>query len=255
MNGASHPQWIVPDWPAPATVRALITTRDGGSSSGPYAGLNLGRRTGDDPAAVTDNHARLQRCLPQPPRWLAQVHGSRVVDADTQTAVPEADASIARHAGTVCAILVADCLPILFTDRAGTCVGAAHAGWRGLAGGVIANTVAGMPAEPGELLAYIGPGIGATAFEVGEDVRHAYCNHAPEREAAFAPLRPGKWLCNLPALARDALRRAGVQQIYGGTLCTYSDAERFYSYRRDHITGRMAALIWLTAEPASPDTV
>lgn len=248
-------QWIVPDWPAPANVRALVTTRAGGVSSGPYASMNLGLRTDDDPVAVTENRARLQRLLPQPPRWLAQVHGNTVVDADSLSDVPQADASVARLPGTVCAIMVADCLPILFTDRAGGCVGAAHAGWRGLAGGVIANTVARMPAAPAELIAWIGPGIGPEAFEVGDDVLEAFCAPAPQRRSAFRPLRPGKWLCDLPALARDALQRTGISAIYGGDLCTHGDAQRFYSYRRDRITGRMAALIWREAEGAPGDTV
>ncbi len=245
MN-ALHRQWIIPDWPAPAHVRAMVTTRAGGTSSGPYAGMNLGRRTADDPAAVEANHAQLNRLLPEPPRWLAQVHGSSVVDADMMTGndAPEADASVARRPGTVCAILVADCLPVLFTDRAGSCIAAAHAGWRGLAGGVLTSTIASMPAKPADLLAWIGPGIGPTAFEVGDDVLQAFCADAPERKAAFKPLRAGKWLCDLPALARDALRRAGVTQVYGGDLCTYTDSERFYSHRRNPVTGRMAALIW-----------
>ncbi len=241
-------QWIVPDWPAPASVRALITTRDGGVSSGAYSSMNLGLRTEDDPAAVTENRARLQAHLPQSPKWLAQVHGATVVDADTLQDVPAADASVALRPGTVCAIMIADCLPILFTNRAGTCVGAAHAGWRGLAGGVIANTVARLPAEPAELMAYIGPGIGPEAFEVGDDVLHAFCDHAPENRSAFSALRPGKWLCDLPALARTALRRAGLVQIYGGRDCTVSEPQRFYSYRRDKVTGRMAALIWRTGD-------
>ncbi len=239
-----HPQWIIPEWPAPAHVRALVTTRAGGVSSGACAGMNLGRRTADDPAAVEANHAQLNRLLPQPPRWLAQVHGNTVVDVDTLAVVPQADASVARRPGTVCAILVADCLPVLFTDRAGTCIAAAHAGWRGLAGGVIANTVARMPAKPAGLLAWIGPGIGPTAFEVGDDVLQAFCTEEPESKSAFKPLRAGKWLCNLPALARDALRRAGVTEVYGGDLCTYTDPQRFYSHRRNPATGRMAALIW-----------
>lgn len=243
-----HPQWIVPQWPAPAHVRALVTTRDGGSSSGSYAGMNLGRRTADDPAAVAANHAQLNRLLPEPPRWLAQVHGSTVVDADALSGVPEADACVAQRPGTVCAILIADCLPVLFTDRAGSCIAAAHAGWRGLAGGVLANTVARMPARPADLMAWIGPGIGPTAFEVGEDVLQAFCTDAPERKTAFKPLAAaGKWLCDLPALARDALQRAGVNQIYGGDLCTYTNPHRFYSHRRNPVTGRMAALIWKVA--------
>jgi YfiH family protein len=246
---------IVPGWPAPANVRALVTTRAGGVSTGPYASLNLGLRTDDDPAAVAENRARLQQLLPQAPRWLAQVHGSTVVDADQLTDVPPADASVARLPGTVCAIMVADCLPILLTDTAGSCVGAAHAGWRGLAGGVITNTIARMPAAPADLMAWIGPGIGPTAFEVGDDVLEAFCAAVPERRSAFRPHKPGKWLCDLPALARDALRRAGVTRIYGGDLCTHTDAQRFYSYRRDGVTGRMTALIWRENQGAQPDTV
>jgi len=246
---------IVPDWPAPAHVRTLVTTRSGGVSTGPYASLNLGLRTDDDPAAVTKNRARLQQFLPQAPRWLAQVHGSTVVDADQLTDVPPADASVARLPGTVCAIMIADCLPILLTDTAGSCVGAAHAGWRGLAGGVIANTIACMPAAPANLMAWIGPGIGPRAFEVGDDVLEAFCAAAPERRSAFRAHKPGKWLCDLPALARDALRQAGVTRIYGGDLCTHSDPQRFYSYRRDGVTGRMTALIWLETQGGQHDTV
>lgn len=246
---------IVPDWPAPGHVRALVTTRAGGVSTGPYASLNLGLRTDDDPAAVAENRARLRQLLPQDPRWLAQVHGSVVVDADQLDHVPQADASVARLPGTVCAIMIADCLPILLTDGKGSCVGAAHAGWRGLAGGVIANTIARLPAAPADLMAWIGPGIGPAAFEVGEDVLKAFCATAPERRSAFRAHKPGKWLCDLPALARDALRQAGVTNIYGGDLCTHADAQRFFSYRRDGATGRMTALIWRETQDAQPDTV
>lgn len=243
MDIAEH--CVVPDWPLPARVRALVTTRAGGVSAGPFSGLNLGLRTGDDPAAVAENRARLERRLPQAPRWLQQVHGSTVVDADDLTAIPPADASVARNAGTVCAIMIADCLPVLLADKAGTCVGAAHAGWRGLAGGVISNTIGRMTARPAELTAWIGPGIGPSAFEVGDDVLDAFCADTAENREAFKPLKPGKWLCDLPMLARKALQRAGVTAIHGGNLCTYSDPARFYSYRRDRVTGRMAALIWL----------
>ncbi len=247
MTAFLHPEWIVPDWPVPARVRACMTTRAGGVSQGSWAGLNLGLRCDDDPAAVAENRARLQNCLPQPPKWLAQVHGSTVVDADTLDGLPQADASVARQPGTVCAIQVADCLPVLFTDRAGNHIAAAHAGWRGLAGGVLANTVARMDAAPEDLLAWIGPGIGPAAFEVGDDVLQAFCADHPENRAAFRPLREGKWLCNLPALARNALQRCGVTRIHGGHWCTHSDPQRFYSYRRDRVTGRMAALIWKAA--------
>ncbi|MGQ0749285.1 MAG: peptidoglycan editing factor PgeF [Betaproteobacteria bacterium] len=236
--------WIVPDWPAPARVKALITTRNGGVSRGPYASLNLGLHTGDDSAAVHANRAALLSVLPQTPRWLAQQHGSTVVEADDIASSPAADAGIARQPGTVCAILVADCIPVLFTDRAGTMVAAAHAGWRGLAGGVIEQTVQRTGASPAEILAYLGPGIGPRAFEVGADVRSAFVDRDPVAASAFAPLGQNKWLADLYALARSALARAGVNAIYGGGFCTVSDPQRFYSYRRDRVTGRMAALIW-----------
>ena len=165
-----HPDWIVPDWPAPKCVRSLITTRNGGVSRGPCASFNLGLRTGDDAQAVAANRALLRELLPQEPRWLKQVHGARVVAADSITAPPEADASVARVPGTVCAIMIADCLPVLLTDRSGCIVAAAHAGWRGLAAGVVEATVRAMEVAPGEVLAYLGPCIGPGAFEVGADV-------------------------------------------------------------------------------------
>lgn len=239
-----HPDWIVPDWPTPANVKALITTRRGGVSRGPFAGFNLGSRTGDDPEAVITNRAYLRRLLPQEPKWLVQEHGVTVVEADAIEGAPRADASVARRPGTVCAITVADCVPVLFTDRRGTLVAAAHAGWRGLAGGVLENTVSSTGAPPGELLAYLGPGIGPQAFEVGADVRDAFLARSALAATAFAPCRPGKWLADIHALARQALARAGVMHVHGGGLCTVSDALRFFSYRRDRITGRMAALIW-----------
>jgi len=239
-----HPDWVVPDWPAPANVKALITTRAGGTSSGAFASLNLGFRTGDDPQAVAANRARLRAELPQEPTWLRQVHGARVADADSVTTVPEADASFARTPGTVCVVLIADCVPVLMTDRAGSVVAIAHAGWRGLAGGVIENTVSALALDPAELLAYLGPAIGPRAFEVGADVREAFLAHDSQAAAAFAPRLPGKWLADLFLLARQRLQRAGVRSIHGGGLCTYSEPARFFSYRRERATGRMAALIW-----------
>jgi YfiH family protein len=236
--------WIVPAWPAPPGVRALITTRAGGVSRGRYEGLNLGLRTGDAPQAVAENRARLRALLPAEPRWLAQEHGATVVEADALETPVAADASVARRAGTVCAVMVADCLPVLLTDRAGGVVAAAHAGWRGLARGVIENTVAATGVEPSRLLAYLGPAIGPRAFEVGPDVRDAFLARDAAADAAFAPHRPGKWLADIYALARQALARAGVTDVHGGGLCTVSDPARFYSYRRDRTTGRMAALIW-----------
>jgi polyphenol oxidase len=242
-----HEDWIVPDWPIPPHVRALITTRAGGVSSAPYDTFNLGFATQDKPSAVTENRGRLRALLPGEPRWLKQVHGARVVSAESVEGRPEADASVAREPGTVCAILVADCLPVLFSDRAGDIVAAAHAGWRGLAAGVLDNTVAAISeagTAPEDILAYIGPGIGPAAFEVGDEVRAAYVEHDAGAGAAFTPHAPGKWLADLPRLARRALARCGVSEVYGGALCTYSDPARFYSYRRDRTTGRMAALIW-----------
>lgn len=243
---APHPDWIVPDWPVPANVKALITTRAGGISTGPFASFNLGLRTGDDPQAVAANRDRLNALLPQQPRWLRQVHGATVVEADALAGTPEADAGIARRPGTVCAVLVADCIPVLLADRAGTTVAIAHAGWRGLAGGVIENTARQMAVDPRGLLAYLGPGIGPGAFEVGAEVRDAFLARDADAAAAFTPHAAGKWLADLFLLARQRLRHAGVGEIHGGTWCTYSDARRFYSYRRERTTGRMAAVIWLT---------
>ena len=236
--------WIAPDWPAPANVRALITTRNGGVSQGLFTSLNLGSCTRDDPAAVTANRAYLRRLLPQEPKWLAQVHGATVIEADGLASPPEADASVARRPGTVCAITIADCVPVLLTDRRGTLVAAAHAGWRGVVSGVLESTVRTLNVASAELLAYMGPGIGPQTFEVGADVRDAFLVRDPDAAAAFVPCAPGKWLADLYALARQALRRAGVTQVYGGGFCTVSDDRRFFSHRRDKTTGRMAALIW-----------
>jgi hypothetical protein len=248
LVNAPHPDWIVPDWPAPANVKALITTRAGGVSREPYASLNLGRRTEDDPRAVAANRERLHACLPQEPKWLRQVHGAEVAEADTLVSTPEADAAVARRPHTVCAVLVADCIPVLLADRSGSVVAIAHAGWRGLARGVIANTIARMALPPGQVIAYLGPGIGPRAFEVGADVRDTFLAGDARAEAAFTPHMPGKWLADLFLLARQALARAGVAAVHGGTMCTHSDAQRFFSYRRDRVTGRMAALIWMVRD-------
>lgn len=244
----ADPDWIVPHWQVPPRVKAVITTRAGGFSSGPYASLNLGLRAGDDDTTVARNRARLRSVLPQEPKWLRQVHGTVVIDADAASAsVPEADASVARSPGSVCAVLIADCVPVLFSNRTGSVVAVAHAGWRGLAHGVIERTLAAIGEAPGELVAYLGPGIGPGAFEVGAEVREAFLAHAREDAAAFSPHVPGKWLADLFMLARSRLQRAGIGAISGGGMCTYSDATRFFSYRRDRTTGRMAALIWREA--------
>jgi len=241
--------WIVPDWPAPAGVRALITTRAGGASRGAYAGLNLGLRSGDDAEAVARNRASLRQWLPAEPLWLRQVHGTTVVEADTVEGSPEADAALARRPGRVCAALTADCLPLLLCDEEGTIVAAVHAGWRGLCSGVIERTLQAMDRPPEALLAYFGPAIGPAAYEVGAEVRAAFIAADPGGDAgsgaAFAPGGPGKFCADLYALARRRLAWSGVLRIYGGGYCTYTERERFYSYRRDGATGRMASLIWI----------
>lgn len=234
------------DWPAPASIRAGTTLRGGGVSAPPFDALNLGDRTGDDAAAVAANRDRLRAdlALPGPPVWLDQVHGTRVVDADAAVA-GEADASVGVAASTVCAVLTADCLPVLFCDRAGACWGAAHAGWRGLAAGVLEATIAALPAAPERLLAWLGPAIGARHFEVGAEVRAAFCDRCADDAAAFTPASaPGKYLADIYALARARLGRAGVASIHGGGQCTIDDPARYYSYRRSPRTGRMASLVW-----------
>lgn len=239
--------WIVPDWPAPPRVRALVTTRSGGFSTGPYTSLNLGLRVNDDPATVDRNRAWLSSHLPEEPRWLIQVHGNRVVDASELQRPIEADAAVSRTTGAVCAVMIADCMPVLLTDRAGTVVGAAHAGWRGLAAGVVEHTVQAMAVPPADLVAWLGPAIGPAAFEVGADVRHAFVGQDAGAASAFVDHKPGKWLADLFTLARRRLHAIGVNDVHGGGLCTVADPARFYSHRRDRITGRMAALIWLSA--------
>lgn len=240
--------WIVPDWPAPPSVRAGITTRHGGVSLPPYATLNLGDHVGDKPEAVRENRQRLRRQqqLPSEPVWLRQVHGVTVVDAATAHEAPEADASFTTHANIVCAVMTADCLPLLLCNRRGSVVAAAHAGWRGLLDGVIEATVLRMNVAADDLLVWLGPAIGPDAFEVGDEVRDAFIAHDAAASAAFKPSANGRWLANIYQLARQRLGRLGVTAIYGGQCCTWSDAERFYSYRREGVTGRMASLIWRT---------
>jgi YfiH family protein len=239
-------EFILPDWPAPAQVRALTTTRQGGVSLPPYDSLNLGDHVGDDPAAVGENRRCLRATLglPAEPRWLSQVHGNRCCDAATIECGAEADAQYAERPGVVCAVLTADCLPLLLCDVAGRRVAAVHAGWRGLLDGVIENSVRAMGAGD-EVLAWLGPAIGPDAFEVGVEVRDAFIGHDPIAAAAFVPAADGKWLADLYQLARQRLAACGVHRVYGGGYCTFSESQRFYSYRRDGQTGRLASLIWL----------
>ncbi|MDP1644687.1 MAG: peptidoglycan editing factor PgeF [Thiobacillus sp.] len=224
-----------------------MTTREGGVSGTPWASFNLGDHVGDDPRQVAANRARLRQQLPAEPGWLKQIHSARVVELGRDPN-READAAYTRQAEQVCAVLTADCLPVLFCDRAGSVVAAAHAGWRGLSGGVLEATVAAMQVPPGEILAWMGVAIGPQAFEVGDEVRQAFVNRHPHAAEAFLPhpaATPGKWLADIYQLARIRFNDAGVQAIYGGGRCTYQETDSFYSYRRDGVTGRMASLIWL----------
>lgn len=245
----SGPDLIVPQWPAPPGVRAGFTLRTGGVSRPPCDTFNVGVHVGDDPHAVSENRSRLRAALelPAEPAWLEQVHGRRVVDLDTQIPVDSfgpADASVARTPGRVCVVQVADCMPVLFAGADGSVVAAAHAGWRGLAGGVLEATVQAMHAPAGELLAWMGPAIGRAHFEVGDEVRAAFLAADAGASAAFTANERGRWQCDLQALARRKLAALGVSSIHGGAWCTYADPGRFFSYRRDGRCGRMAALIW-----------
>jgi YfiH family protein len=238
---------IVPDWPAPPSVHAVATTRLGGVSAGPYASFNLGDHVGDDPAAVTANRRLLTEALalPAPPYWLRQVHGTRVVRAGRREApLVEADGSWTDETGVVCVVGTADCLPVLFCDLAGTHVAAAHAGWRGLAAGVLEATIAVLDVAPDRLLAWIGPAIGAAAFEVGPEVREVFLDVDASAETAFRRGAGDRWRADLTLLARLRLNRLGVNGVWGGQWCTASGPDRFFSYRRDGVTGRMATLIW-----------
>lgn len=225
-------------------MHALITTREGGVSSGKFASLNLSMRVGDDPRCVARNRAILRACLPDEPAWVKQVHGTAVIDATRATPDAEADGVVTQSPGPVCAVMTADCLPVFLSDRAGKSVGIAHAGWRGLAGGIVENVVQAMGVPSRDIIAYIGPGIGAHRYEVGEDVRKAFVDRDPAAARSFAPRQGGKYLVDLYGLARQRLAAAGVAGIYGGGFCTASE-ERFFSFRRDETTGRMANLIWL----------
>jgi len=241
--------WFEADWPAPHGVRALSTLRGdahNGASQAPYDGFNLGDHVGDDPAAVAENRRRLKVAagLPSEPCWLSQVHGIAVADLDSPTAPGPADAAIARGPAQVCVILTADCLPVLFASDSGDTVAAAHAGWRGLAAGVIEATVHAMGVPPGRLLAWLGPAIGPKVFEVGPEVRDAFLEADPQSPGAFEPNARGRFMANLSLLARRRLQRLGVDRIYGGGECTFIQADRYYSHRRDGVTGRQATLIW-----------
>ncbi len=245
---------IQPNWPAPAQVAALVTTRElAGQSKPPFDAFNLGTRCGDDIDAVAANRKYLSQLasLPHPPHWLSQVHGTDVYQVNNvkpDATEPQADAAVSRVPGAVLAILTADCLPVLFADRNGSEIGAAHAGWRGLAAGVLEATVAAMHTEPKNIVAWLGPAAGPNHYEVGDEVRAAFTTNHPDAESCFQSTRPGHWLVDLYALARQRLAAAGVNAVGGGDFCTISEATRFYSHRRDGRSGRMACLIWLRPE-------
>jgi polyphenol oxidase len=240
--------WVLPDWPAPPEIRALSTQRRGGVSATPFESLNLGAHVGDSAEAVAENRRRLRTAarLPAEPVWLPQQHGTNVLDLDgAHDAAAGADASFTRRPGRVCAILTADCMPVLLASESGAGVAAAHAGWRGLAAGVIEATVRALALPPQSLLAWLGPGIGPAHFEVGAEVREELLRADPQAEAAFERNARGRYMADLAALARRRLERLGIARIYGGDACTYGAPGDYFSYRRDGRTGRQATLIWL----------
>ncbi len=251
-----RPQFLLPDWPAPPGVRVLSTTRQGGGSAAPWESLNLGQHVGDVPEAVSANRRRVREAggLPAEPHWLRQVHGIAVCDLDAAEPPVEADAAVSATPGRVCAVMTADCLPVVLASTDGAVVGVAHAGWRGLALGVVEATLEAMRGKaPGApLQAWLAPAIGAAHFEVGDEVREAFQRFDAAAGQAFTRNARGRWLCDLPRLARQRLRRAGVEQVSGGGHCTYAEADCFYSHRRDvqhrglPATGRMATFIWRT---------
>ena len=248
MKDAGRLSPIAPDWPAPGRVRAASTTRTGGTSGGPWRSLNLADHVADDGAAVSRNRARLRHALvlPEEPRWLVQRHGARVVEAGSAPDGAPADGIVAREPGMVCAVLAADCMPVLLCDRGATVVAALHAGWRGIAAGILEAGIRAAGTAPGELMAWLGPAIATERYEVGPDVRDALLAGDPDAVDAFRPSGPpGRWRADLERVVRRRLARCGVGSVHGGGTCTASDPGRFFSHRRDGVTGRMATLVWL----------
>ena len=238
--------FIVPQWPAPPRVRAVSTLRSGGLSAPPYDTLNLGEHVGDEPDSVAENRRRLCEQLGiDEPYWLDQVHGTRVVRAGVAGEHPSADAAIADESNRVCAVLTADCLPILLARTDGRRVAAVHCGWRGLSGGVLESTIAALDTPPRELIAWLGPAIGPAHFEVGSEVRDAFMRIDPSAVTAFRANARGRWMCDLYRIAHQHLNRAGIDAIFGGGRCTFGEASSFFSFRRDGRCGRMATLIWI----------
>jgi hypothetical protein len=240
-------EWLEPEWPSPPGVRVISTLRLGGTSEGPYASMNLAMHVGDAAVSVEANRRMLRRTarLPSEPMWLEQVHGTQVVVHDGRSDVPRADAAMTRGRGRVCAVMTADCLPVVLADRAGSRVAVAHAGWRGLAQGVLEATVRALHCPPAELIAWLGPAIGQQAFEVGTEVRDAFVARSVQLAGCFAGNERGRFQADLYGLATEVLAEAGVTAVHGGGWCTASDPRRFFSFRRDGTTGRMATLAWL----------
>ena len=248
-------QWLRADWPAPPGIVAGTTLRVGGASDGPYASLNLGAHVGDDPDAVRANRRRfVEVCgLPGEPPWLRQAHGTRVVAPDSAAPAGPADAIVADRPGAVCAVLTADCLPVVFASSSGNEIAVAHAGWRGLSAGVLEATVAALAAPARELLAWLGPAISRAAFEVGDEVREVFVQTEPDAAVHFRRNDRARWQADLYGLARLRLERCGVAQVFGGGRCTFSEPEAFFSYRRDGQCGRMATFAYLKSDGAPPD--
>ena len=249
ISNSLRPEHLIfPDWPAPQGVGCVVTTRLGGVSQGVFSSLNLGSHVGDDPSDVETNRKIVAERIGGRAVWLNQVHGTRVVDAAAfggDAPAPDADAAFTRSPGTVCTVMTADCLPVLFCDEAGSVVAAAHAGWRGLLAGVLESTVAAMGVPGKRLMAWLGPAIGPRSFEVGDEVRAAFVSAAPESASAFRATDNGKWLADIYQLARQRLNGQGIDRVCGGDYCTVTEQDRFFSYRRDRQTGRMASMIWL----------
>jgi hypothetical protein len=246
---------FTPDWSAPARVSAWVTERAGGASSSSYAALNLATHVGDVPQRVAENRARLRAGVPLPsePVWLEQVHGATVLDLDRDAVAP-ADGAVTSRPGVVCAVLTADCLPVIFASRDGGRVGVAHAGWRGLLNGVLPAAVRALRTPPAEIVAWLGPAIGAASYEVGAEVRDAYVARAARAAEAFTPNARGRWQADLYALARASLAQIGVGAVHGGGFCTYREADRFFSHRREAPCGRFATLVWIGGPSDSPDS-
>lgn len=244
------PHFILPQWPAPAMVKAISTTRTGGCSQAPYDSFNLATHVGDNEAVVSNNRSLLAKLLPAEPAWLNQIHSNMILDAATLLTPADADGSYTTQSDIVSVVMTADCLPVLVCNKQGTGVAALHAGWRGLANGIIEKGLQQLiqftQSRPDELLIWLGPAIGPEAFEVGEEVRDRFMQQNPASQNSFiSASTPGKWLADIYKLAKLSLSQLGVENIYGGDYCTYMQAERFFSYRREGKTGRMASLIWI----------